>query len=85
MKYQHSDITDNNQGLEESGGTRSSVRYTYTSEPRIWEETGSASSSMKDNSDSSVCNPEENYLTRGGKGPRAKGSVSGNIQSQRLC
>ena len=49
-------------GLEESGGTRSSVRhiYIYTSEPRIWEETGSASSSMKNNSDSSVCNPEEN-------------------------
>ena len=48
--------------MEESGGTRSSVRYTYTIEPRIWEETGSASSSMKNNSDSSACNPEENYV-----------------------
>ena len=36
--------------------------YIYTSEPRIWEETGSASSSMKNNSDSSVCNPEKNYV-----------------------
>ena len=55
-------INENDLGLEESGGTRSSVRhiYIYTSEPRIWEETGSASSSMKNNSDSSVCNPEEN-------------------------
>ena len=55
--------------------------YIYTSEPGIWEETGSASSSMKNNNDSSVCNPEENYLTNGGQGPRAKGSVGGDLQS----
>ena len=36
-------------GLEESGGTRSSVRYICISEPRIWEETGGASPSMKHN------------------------------------
>ena len=59
-KNRNTSITDNDLGLEESGGTRSSVRHIYTSEPRIREETGSASSSMKNNSDSSVCNPEEN-------------------------
>ena len=61
------------------------LRDIYTSEPRIWKETGSASSFMKYNSDSSVCNPEENYLTSGGQSPRVKGSVGGDIQSWRLC
>ena len=51
----------------------------YISEPRIWEETGGASPSVKNNSDSSVCNPGENDMASGGQGPRVRGSVGGGL------
>jgi len=67
-------ITENSQGLEESSGARSSVKYKKTV-PRIWEETGGTSSSNKFY-DSSV-NPGGNAKTSGGPGPRVRGSVGG--------
>ena len=75
----NSAINDNNHSLEESGGARSSVRNN-TNEPRIWEETGSASSSDKNYNDSSVYNPGENDMASGGQGPRVRGSVGGELK-----
>ena len=50
-------ITDSSQGLETSGASPSVKNK--SNEPRVWEETGGASSSARNCNDSSICNPSE--------------------------
>ena len=78
----YSAITDNSQGLEASGGARSSASN-ESFEPRIREETGGTSSSEKFHSDSSAFYPAEYDKTSGGQdhGPRANSSVGGGLKN----